>query len=159
MAKSATNSKHKLTTYVPWILYGLAILLTIYLVGQGATFWRGYLRALVLFNVGIQGIWAAIGHLLYSEAAAKCIGWTSSPFQKEMGVCNLAIGITGILSFFMTNWLMPVALIAAILYVGCVWIHIRERVVRKNKASCNSGPMLYNTILVCASLFLCIIAY
>lgn len=149
--KSSAGSK---MTYFPWVLYILALILTFYLMSQGVSFWRSYLRAVVLFNGGVQGLWAAIGHLTRPEQTAKKIGWPSSGFQTEIGAANLAIGITGILSFFITMWIMPVALIIAILYAGCVYAHLKDC---RNKAPCNMGPMLYNTILVSATLFLAVI--
>lgn len=142
----------KLSTFLPWIFYGGTLLTTAYLIMTGHPFWISYLRSIVFFNVGIQGIWAAIGHLFFPARAAHAIGWQPCGFQTEIGATNLAIGVTGILSMFFFSWVVPIALVAAILYAGCIYIHIYDRIVNKNNAPCNSGPMLYNTIIVVISI-------
>jgi len=43
------------------------------------------LRYLLIFPVGIQGLWAFIGHVFFPEQAAAAIGWEPSPFQFEVG--------------------------------------------------------------------------
>lgn len=153
MAAKTASSGRK-ATYFPWILYLLALALTVYLMFLGSPFLRSYLRSVVLFNVGVQGFWAGLGHLMRPEQTANKIGWTSSGFQTEIGSVNIAIGITGILSFLITNWAIPIGLVAAIFYAGCAYAHIKDR---HNKAPCNMGPMLYNTILVSVTLFLAVI--
>lgn len=145
-----------LGTYFPWILYALALMTTFLLMSNGKTFWQSYLQAVVFFMGGIQGLWAAIAHLFFPVATAKQIGWISNGFQTEMGATNLALGVTGILSWYNPSWLIPVALIIAIIFAGCAYIHIKDRLVNKNTAPCNSGPMLYTTILVSITLFLAI---
>jgi hypothetical protein len=158
----ATSKKahlvHRGATITPWIFYALAWLLTFYLMYKGASFWNSYLRSVVLFNGGFQGIWTSIGHLMLPKEAANNIGWKPSAFQTEIGAANLAIGITSVVSYLMPTWLAPVALIIAIFYAGCVYVHVKDRLLNNNKAPCNSGPMLYNTILVSASLFIALIA-
>ena len=111
----------------------------------------------VIFNGGIQGLWAAVGHLCFPVATAAKIGWQSNGFQTEIGGTNLALGITSVLCFWNHSWLLPVALIISIYYASCVYIHIKEKVVDKNNAPCNSGPMLYNTILVVMTLWAAIL--
>jgi len=103
---------------------------------------------LLFFLAGIVGLWAAMGHLLEPQKTAKSIGWTSSPFQREMGFANLAIGVAGI----MAPWQeMPFKLcliiIFSILWWGCAYGHIKEMVNKKNHAVFNVGPMIYTTIL------------
>ncbi len=71
-------------------------------------------------------------------------------------LCRYALGITGILSWYHPEWRIPVALTVAIIFTGCAYTHIRYRLMNKNKAPGNSGAMLYTTILVAATLFLCI---
>ncbi len=151
-----TKSKATFSSIFPWILYGLAIFLTGYLVGTGNKLWISYLRSVLLLNGGVQGLIVAFGHLFFPKQTSRTIGWQSSPFQTEMGFTNLAIGITSIVSFFLPSWALATGLILAILWLGCALVHIRDRVVNKNEAPCNSGPMLYNTLFVSITLFITI---
>jgi hypothetical protein len=145
-----------LGTYFPVILYILALITTAYFMSQNKPFWNSYLQAAVFFMGGIQGIWAAIAHLFFPKPTAKQIGWVSNGFQTEMGATNLALGITGLLSGFNPIWLVPVALIIAIIFAGCAYAHIHDRLLNKNTAPCNSGPMLYTTIITSLTLLIAI---
>ena len=40
-----------------------------------------------------QGLWAFIGHVFFAEQAAASIGWANTPFQYEVGVANLGLGL------------------------------------------------------------------
>lgn len=134
-----------LASFFPWVLTVCAFISTLYYAGH---FWEDFLKFTILFNGGVQGLWAAVGHLLFPQRVAKAIGWKSSGFQTEIGATNLAIGTTSILSFLHPEWLTPVALIIAIFYAGCVYVHIKERLFKENDSPLNSGPILYNIIFV-----------
>jgi hypothetical protein len=56
---------------------------------------------LYLFGVGVagSGIGGFFGHVFISDPVAESIGWpTGNPFQLEVGVANLALGILGIVA-------------------------------------------------------------
>lgn len=56
---------------------------------------------LYLFGVGVagSGIGGFFGHVFISESVAESIGWpTGNPFQLEVGVANLALGILDIVA-------------------------------------------------------------
>lgn len=146
--------RQALGTYFPWILYTLTLLTTFLLMAQGKGLLDSYLQAAVFFMGGIQGLWAATTHLFFPAMAAKQIGWVSNGFQTEMGATNLALGVTGVLSWWNPEWLVPVALTVAIIFAGCAFTHIKDLLINKNTAPCNSGPMLYTTISVSVTLFL-----
>lgn len=134
-----------LASLFPWALYLLAWACTIFAVKAGADLWQALLLFVVFFNGGIQGLWSALGHLGFPKQSARSIGWKNSPFQSEVGFADLAIGIVGCACIFQRIWSYPVGLILAIFFTGCAYTHIKDI---KNKAPCNSGPMLYNTVLV-----------
>ncbi len=160
MVKSNGGSSCKCTAYLPWILYGLAVLLTIYLVNEGVPLWRAYLRSVVLFCVGIQGLWSTIGYFMFTERAARCMGWAPSHFQTVLGAASLSLGLIAVASFFITNWLIPVGLIAAIFYAACAIIHIKDRSVRKTKTPCNCSSMyFYMNVVVAVTLLIAIGSY
>jgi len=54
-----------------------------------------------LFGLGVagSGIGGFIGHLFLADIVAESIGWpTGSPFQREMGVANVALGALGLIA-------------------------------------------------------------
>ncbi len=146
-----------LASFFPWLLYVLAWVLTLLAIQDGTMLWPALLFFVVLFNGGFQGLWAALGHLAFTKQTAKKIGWESNGFQIEIGFANLAIGITGVLTYFHTIWAAPIGLFIVIFYGGCAYNHIKERIVKKNKAPCNSGPMLYSTIATVLTILICLI--
>jgi hypothetical protein len=56
-------------------------------------------RWIALLPLGITALYAALLHIFFPSIASQNIGWMTSPFQTEVGVANLAIGMLGILSF------------------------------------------------------------
>jgi hypothetical protein len=145
-----------LTAFFPWGLYLAAWICTLIMVKQGAPLPSTLLFYIVIFNGGIQGIWAAVGHLIFPAKTAQKIGWQSNGFQVEIGFANLSIGITGVLTYFFPIWAKPLAVFIIIYYGGCAYNHIKERIMFKNKAPCNSGPMLYSTIATVITLIVCL---
>jgi hypothetical protein len=64
---------------------------------------------LYLFGIGVagSGIGGFFGHVFLSDQVAESIGWpTGNPFQLEVGVANLAIGILGIVGAAATPGLL-----------------------------------------------------
>src|SRR5579875_1989613 len=58
-----------------------------------------FLSWVLLLPIGVTGLWAALFHLFFPALAAAHIGWQTSPFQFEVGVADLAIGVTACLAF------------------------------------------------------------
>jgi hypothetical protein len=67
--------------------------------GHGSTAER-FLSWILLLPIGVTGIWAAIFHLFFPGIAAADIGWQVSPFQFEVGVADLAFGVTACIAFW-----------------------------------------------------------
>ena len=55
-----------------------------------------FLSWILLLPIGVTGLWAAITHIFFPTTAAAHIGWQVSPFQFEVGMANLAIGVTAL---------------------------------------------------------------
>jgi Family of unknown function (DUF6790) len=106
------------------------------------------LRYLFLLPLGLQGLWAFVGHVFFAERAAAAIGWANSPFQYEVGVANLGLGLAAIyaaLKVFATRF--AVALVAAAFLGGAGIIHIVDIVGKGNLAPGNAGPILVTDFL------------
>ena len=50
--------------------------------------------------LGVQSLWAFACHVFIPEQTAAAIGWKTSPFQYEVGVANLGIGIASLYAAF-----------------------------------------------------------
>ncbi len=57
------------------------------------------LRWLLLLPVGVASVYVFFMHLCFPKLSAAVMGWPPSPFQFEVALANVCIGILGILSF------------------------------------------------------------
>ena len=83
----------------PAFLFILALIIAALASSRGSTAER-FLSWVLLLPIGITGLWAGVTHVFFPEVAATHIGWQTSPFQFEVGVADLAVGLTACLSFW-----------------------------------------------------------
>lgn len=132
-------------------------------VGQ-VIFWgtpiiESLLVSLLVVTVGLQGIWAFLGHYFKSDEIALFIGWPpGNPFQKEMAFANLAFGVLGILSFWFRGgfWIATVIGISVLL-LGAASIHLNEIRESQNLNPGNAGIILLTDIIVPLALIVLLI--
>jgi len=106
------------------------------------------LRYLFLFPLGVQSLWAFVGHVFFAEQSAASIGWATSPFQYEVGVANLGLGLASIyVAFRGFEARLAVAIAAACFLVGAGIGHIRDIVAQGNLAPGNAGPIMVTDFL------------
>lgn len=104
---------------------------------------------LVIF-VGIGGVFGFIGHTVFADIAAASIGWpTGNPFQTEVAIANLAIGVLGILCFWFRSEFWTATVIGnAVWQLGDAVGHIHQIVVADNWSPNNAGAALYADIAI-----------
>ncbi len=107
------------------------------------------LRWIFFFVIGLMSLWAFLGHVFFPDQAAASIGWQPSPFQFEVGVANLGIGLAGVvgafwggLGFRTATWIMVASFLG-----GAAVGHLRQIAETGNLAAGNAGPILYTDIL------------
>lgn len=108
------------------------------------------LRNILVYACGWQMIGFAVGHLLFGNRVAEYIGWTKDdPFQFEVGLADLGMGILGVMcsSFDGSFWLAPIVMVT-IFGWGCAVGHIRHMVKNKNFKPGNAGyPFFWDVLL------------
>jgi Na+/melibiose symporter-like transporter len=130
------------------------------LAGAGLAVWQGprpidrsfvidrLLRYLFFFPLGIQGLWGFVGHVFFAERVAASIGWATSPFQYEVGVANLGLGLASLYAAFKGfEARVAVAIAAACFLVGAGIGHIRDIAETGNLAPGNAGPIMITDFL------------
>src|SRR5690606_33079742 len=106
-------------------------------------------RWTALLGAGATGVYTAIGHVFFPEKSAEVIGWSTSPFQYEVGMADLTIGVLGILAFWGSfGFRLATAIGAAILYGGDAVGHVRQMIVAQNFQPGNAGSWFWVDILV-----------
>jgi hypothetical protein len=106
------------------------------------------LRYVFLFPLGMQSLWAFIGLVFFPEEAAAVIGWMPSPFQYEIGVANLGLGLASIYAAFSSFQARVAAGIMAICFLlGAGIGHVRDIMEAGNLAPGNAGPIMITDFL------------
>ncbi len=114
---------------------------------SGAPIADRLLAWILLLPIGVSGLWAALFHLFFPEIAAADIGWAPSPFQLEVGMADLALGLTACVSFWRSLDFKAAAVMAnSIFLLGDAVGHVKQMIVAGNFASGNAGVPFYADI-------------
>lgn len=108
-----------------------------------------FLGWVLLLPIGVTGLWAGISHVFFPDMAARYIGWSVSPFQFEVGMADLAVGITACLAFW-RPWEFRAAAVcaASVFLLGDAAGHIHQMISAGNFAPGNAGVPFYTDIIV-----------
>jgi hypothetical protein len=119
-----------------------------------------FLSWVLLLPIGATGLWAALFHIFFPGLAAAHIGWQPSPFQFEVGMADLAIGVTAGLAFRRDLGFKAASVSAASVFLlGDAVGHVHQMLAAGNFAPGNAGvpffmdvicPVLAITLLVLA---------
>jgi hypothetical protein len=120
-----------------------------------------FLLWLLVITVGLASVSAFIAHTVFADATAASIGWPAgNPFQSEVAVANLAVGILGILCYWMRgNFWIATVIGFSVWWLGDAVVHIRSIVVDANYAPNNAGVTFYLDILVPVFLIALLVYY
>jgi hypothetical protein len=130
-----------------------ALLLVVALAAATAQRGRGsaaerFLSWILLLPIGVTGLWAGAFHVFLPATAAALIGWEVSPFQFEVGMADLAIGMTACISFWRDlNFKAGAISAAAIFLLGDAIGHIKQMLIAGNFAPGNAGVPFYMDIV------------
>jgi hypothetical protein len=130
-----------------------AVLFVIALVVAAARWRHGggaerFLSWMLLLPIGLTGIWAGTFHVFFPTIAAKLIGWEVSPFQFEVGMADLAIGITACLAFWQSIGFKAAAVCAASIFLlGDAVGHVHQMLAAGNFAPGNAGVPFYMDVI------------
>jgi hypothetical protein len=139
---------------VPILLWVAALAAT------GIAVWRGprpvardfvvdrLLRYLLIFPLGLLGLWGFVGHVFFPAQSAASIGWADSPFQFEVGVANLGLGLASLYAAFRGfEARLAASLAGAAFLMGAGIIHVTDIVTLGDYAPGNAGPILITDFL------------
>ena len=107
------------------------------------------LNAFVFWAIGCGQVVNFVMHSIFGDYAAKTIGWAQSPFQLELALSSLGIGVMAFLLYSdRSAFRGKVALVIAIVIFGwgAALGHIYQMVVNHDYAVNNTGLLLYSAI-------------
>lgn len=138
---------------IQFVLTNLPLLLCIAAVVCGATLSRGkpwaerYLAWILLLAVGVNGVWAGIFHVFFPGIASAQIGWQPSPFETEIGIADISMGIVAMVSFWRSfAFKSAIALYAILFYAGVAIGHFVQAFANNDFSPDNFGMLLILTI-------------
>ncbi len=115
----------------------------------GQSFGETLARNMLLLPIGLVGVWAFYYHAFHPEMAAQIIGWQTSPFQFEVAVANLGMGLAGIIGYWRTkDWALAVAVVNSCFSLGAAYGHIHQMIEVGNYSPGNAGTILYTDIAI-----------
>jgi hypothetical protein len=99
---------------------------------------------------GIGGVLSFLSHTLLADETARAIGWpTGNPFQSEVAVANLVVGVLGILCYWIRgNFWLATVIATSVWLGGDAVVHIYHIVVNHNYHPGNAGLPFYFDILL-----------
>jgi hypothetical protein len=107
-----------------------------------------YLIYFLFFYVGVMGVFTAYAHVFRPMQTSASIGWATSPYEYEVGMADLTVGVLGILClWFRGNFWLATAIANAVWLLGDAFGHLRETLLRNNHAANNSGIFIYAEII------------
>ena len=102
-----------------------------------------YLIYLLFIYVGWMGLFTAYYHVFRPIEASASIGWSTSPYEYEVGMADLTVGVLGVLCLvFRGEFWLATAIADAVWLLGDAVGHVREMVVNNNHAENNAGIFL-----------------
>jgi hypothetical protein len=106
-------------------------------------------RWTALLGVGLPGLYTFVMHVFFATQTAEHIGWQPSPFQYEVGMADLTIGVLGTLAFWPNFGFRLATVIATVCWLGGDAVgHVRQMIVAHNYAPGNAGSWFWTDVLV-----------
>jgi len=100
----------------------------------------------IAIGLGLGYLYAGMGHLFVADKVAESIGWPAgSPFQREVGMWDAAMGIVALLclKFRNTGFWTATILGIGIFSIAAGLGHVYEMVVHGDYSPNNAGPVMY----------------
>lgn len=108
-----------------------------------------YLLYLLFIYVGLMGLLTAYAHVFRPLQTSASIGWSTSPYEYEVGMADLTVGVLGVLCLmFRGEFWLATAIANAVWLLGDAVGHVRQMVLHNNHADNNSGVFLVTEFLM-----------
>ena len=115
---------------------------------SGAAIAGTYLVYFFFIYVGLMGLLTAYAHVWRPAQTSASIGWLPSPYEYEVGMADLTVGVLGVLClWFRGNFWLATAIANAVWLLGDAVGHIRQVILVNNHAANNSGIFLVAEIM------------
>lgn len=101
----------------------------------------------LVIGVGVQGVSAGLKQVWDGEAVAAYVGWSYSPFVREVGFSNLAFGVLGLLApWCRGSWRDAAGVGYSVFLLLAAGGHLRSLLDDGNLSIGNAGPTLWSDL-------------
>jgi hypothetical protein len=110
-----------------------------------------FLNTFVFWAIGCAQVVNFIMHSVFGDYAAKTIGWAQSPFQMELALSSLGVGVMAFLLYSEHSAFRgKVALVIATVIFGwgAALGHVYQMVANHDYAVNNTGLLLFSDIAI-----------
>ncbi|MFF2051829.1 DUF6790 family protein [Leifsonia sp. NPDC058194] len=110
-----------------------------------------FLNSFVIWGVGVAQTVNFVMHSVFGDYAAKTIGWAQSPFQWELAVSSLGVGV---MAFILGRRMAPLigkaaVVIATVIFgLGAAGGHVYQMIANHDYAANNTGLLLISDIVI-----------
>ena len=124
----------------------------------GINCYEVFFRWIVLLPLGIGSLYGFIMHAFFPVSTAALIGWGNSPFQFEVAMANLGIGLIAVIAFRASYGFRLATVIA-----GACWLwgdalgHIYQMIAHQNFEIGNAGSWLWMDLVIPLALIFCLV--
>lgn len=107
------------------------------------------LAYMLLIAVGFNGLYNFVMHAFYGSTIAAFMGWPQSPFQAEVAMANLAIGVLGCLAFKADYGFRLATVLTVVIYqVGSALIQFVHYYPQINSLPTNISSVVCANLLI-----------
>ena len=127
---------------------------------SGTAIGKTFLLHLLFFYVGLMGLLTAYAHVFRPIQTSASIGWSTSPYEYEVGMADLTVGVLGVLCVWIRgNFWLATAIANAVWLLGDAVGHIRQMVINNNHSANNAGIFLAAEIVAPVVILLLALCY
>lgn len=111
------------------------------------------------FGIGIGSILSGLTQVISPEMIVQSVGWSNTPFLREVGFANISYGILGLLSIKYRSFWAPTIIAYTVFMWGAAIGHIYNVQQTGNLTAGNAGAVLYLDILMPILFIILLVAY
>ncbi|MGB3338080.1 MAG: DUF6790 family protein [Devosia sp.] len=126
----------------------VAALLVAALTKRPASAPERYFTWLLVLSVGVEALWGGLFHVFMPQLASAQIGWQPSPYEFEIGIADISLGLVAIAAFWRSlSFKSAIATFSVLFDAGVLIGHFQQAFTANNFSPDNFGLMQIVTAL------------
>lgn len=107
-----------------------------------------YFSWLLLLSVGVEALWGGLFHVFFPDMASAQIGWQPSPYEFEIGIADISLGLVAIAAFLRSlSFKSAIAVFSVLFDAGVLIGHFQQASAAGNFSPDNFGALQIVTAL------------